>query len=135
MHCRLCYWPPSKQLYQENSQSQATFKKIVVAIIITIPKIISVSLRCSFIIYFLFSAYRSNLLLRIIKVGAQSPTKIPNLSPCACRSGVFPPVRYQIAIEAAMERNPRTRHTRLRVFSCVLFIKLFYLNFSSLFRS
>ena len=65
----------------------------------------------------MFSAYRSNLLLRIIKVGAQSPTKIPNLSPCACRSGVFPPVRYQIAIEAAMERNPRTRHTRLRVFS------------------
>jgi hypothetical protein len=34
-----------------------------------------------------------------------------------------------------MERNPRTRHTRLRVFSCVLFIKLFYLNFSSLFQS
>jgi hypothetical protein len=25
-----------------------------------------------------------------------------------------------------MERNPRTRHTRLTVFSCVLFIKLFY---------
>ena len=117
MHCRLCYWPPSNKLYQENSQSQATFKKIVVAIIITIPKIISVSLRCSFIIYYLFSAYRSNLLLRIIKVGAQSPTKIPNLSPCACRSGVFPPVKYQIAIDAMIEAKPSTKHTKLRFFN------------------
>ena len=135
MHCRLCYWPPSKQLYQENSQSQATFNIIVTAITTTNPKIMSTNFFWSFIIYFLFSAYRSNLLERIIKVGAQSPTKIPNLSPCACKSGDLPPVRYQIAIEPAIERNPRTRQIVLVSFSCVLFIKLFYPNFSSLLLS
>jgi hypothetical protein len=83
---------------------------------------------CSFIIYFLFSAYRSNLFERIIKVGAQSPTKIPNRSECACSSGVLPPVRYQIAIDAMIEAKPSTRLTRLSTFNCFVFIILFYLR-------
>ena len=48
-----------------------------------------------------------------MKVGAHSPTKIPNLSPCACASNDFPPVRYQIAIDAAIDKKPSTKHTRL----------------------
>ena len=67
MHRQLCYYPSSNKLYQESSQSQATFKKIVVAIIITIPKIISVSLRCSFIIYFTLGLLRLSSIRFICK--------------------------------------------------------------------
>lgn len=49
-----------------------------------------------------------------MNVGAQRPTKIPNLSEWACISGVFPPVRYQIAIDAAIDKKPRTKQIKLR---------------------
>ena len=54
-----------------------------------------------------------------MNVGAQSPTNIPNLSPCACASPDFPPVRYQIAIDPAMDKKPRTKHSRLSCFNCI----------------
>ena len=94
---------------------------------ITIPKIISTNFFWFFIFYLSF-AYRSNLLERIIKVGAQSPTKMPNRSACAWSSGVFPPVRYQIPIEAAIDMKPSIKQRVLSNLRLFLFITLFYLD-------
>ena len=52
-----------------------------------------------------------------MNVGAQSPTNMPNLSPCACASPDFPPVKYQIAIDPPIDRKPSTKHKRLSCFS------------------
>ena len=76
-----------------------------------------------FFCYFLFSAYRSKRLERIMNVGAHSPTKIPNLSPCACASTDFPPVKYQIAIDPMIDAKPSTKHKRLSCFNCGEFIR------------
>ena len=66
--------------------------------------------------YFFVSAYRSKRFDRIRKVGAQRPTKIPNLSPCAWVSAALPPVRNQIAIDPIIETKPRIKH---RLLSCL----------------
>jgi len=66
----------------------------------------------------------SSLLESAKKVGAQSPTKIPNLSACAFASAPSPPVKNQIAIEAIMEANPRKKHSVESGFSLEMFIYL-----------
>ena len=49
------------------------------------------------------------------KVGAQSPTKIPNLSACAFDSAASPPVKNQMAMEPKMDTNPRKKQSVVRV--------------------
>ena len=52
---------------------------------------------------------RSSLLESAKKVGAQSPTKMPNRSACALDSAASPPVKNHMAIEPIMETNPSTK--------------------------
>lgn len=61
--------------------------------------------------YALFSAKRPKRFERMKKVGAQSPTKIPNRSAWALVSGSVPPVRNQIAMEPKIETKPRLKQT------------------------
>jgi len=67
---------------------------------------------------------RSSLLESAKKVGAQSPTKIPNLSAWAFDSAASPPVKNQMAMEPRMDTNPRTKQSVERVLKSELFMKL-----------
>ena len=58
------------------------------------------------------------------KVGAQSPTKMPNRSECAFASASSPPVKNQMAIEAIIDANPRKKHSVERELSLEVFIYL-----------
>ena len=70
------------------------------------------------------TVYRSSLLESAKKVGAQSPTKIPNLSAWAFDSASAPPVKNQMAIEPRMETNPRTKQSVDKFLKNELFMEL-----------
>lgn len=69
--------------------------------------------------------FLSKILERTKKVGAQSPTNMPNLSPWAWSEfdqGDMPfDARYQTAMLAAMETNPETKQILARDCIFVLF--------------
>ena len=58
---------------------------------------------------FTISEDLSSLLESAKKVGAQSPTKMPNRSACAFDSAASPPVKIHMAIEPIMDANPSTK--------------------------
>jgi len=56
------------------------------------------------------------------KVGAQSPSKIPNRSACACASGPTPLAKNQMAIDPMMEANPSKKQGVESGLSCEIFL-------------
>ena len=67
---------------------------------------------------------RSSLLESEQKFGAQSPTKIPNLSAWAFDSAASPPVKNQMAMEPRMDANPRTKQSVDSILKSEWFMKL-----------